>query len=159
DLELVATVLRPRGFIRALGDRPFLTEAHDLNAAFTNPVVHEVLLRRGGATLAEREVVLVGATLVGVAGDANHHVHVRLENPRLHVQVALGVVADIGLVEVEVDDRGERGAHIRRLTRGPVGRLTGAVRRLDAVTHARRFAGTVRRVDAVLTRASRTTSA
>ncbi len=49
-------------------------------------LVDEVPLRRGGAAVAQREVVLVGAALVAVAGDLDSRCRVRRQDRRLAIE-------------------------------------------------------------------------
>src|SRR6266704_1940349 len=78
--EFIAPVLRPRRLVVAVDQRLLLTPRLRLDAAGIDPVAHEVLLRGLRAAIAQGEVVLVGAALVTVPGDADPQLRVRLEN-------------------------------------------------------------------------------
>src|SRR5688572_22913785 len=108
DLELVATVPREARLIFFGARRALLAEAHDLDAAAIDPAVGEVALRRGGAALAEGEVVLVGPTAIRVAGDANADGPVLRHDRHLGIELRPRLVGDVGRVVVEVDRRRER---------------------------------------------------
>src|SRR2546428_5179133 len=119
NFELVAAVLRPRRFVVALRDRPLLAVRHGLDAAGVDAVAHEVLLRRGGAPVAEREVVFVRPALVAVPGDPDPQVGIRLQDRDLLIERRGVARPDVRLVEVEVDHRGEHRAHgFRRVPHG-----------------------------------------
>src|SRR4051794_35136647 len=64
--EFGAPVLGPRAFILPLGNGALLAVADGFHARLGDALLREILLRRGGAALAEREIVLVRAALVGM---------------------------------------------------------------------------------------------
>src|SRR6266581_1713688 len=107
DLELIAPVLRPGGFVMSVHERLLLAPGLRLDATRVDPVAHEVLLRRLGAAVAERQVVLVRAALVAVAADADLELRVRLQNGDLLVEGPGVLRADVRLVVVEVDHGGD----------------------------------------------------
>jgi hypothetical protein len=118
DLELVATVLRPRALVVTVRDWTTLTEAHGLDSIGGNAALREIPLRARRATLAKGDVVLDGTAFVGVAGDANHDIRVGHQHGNLGVERGACVVAQIRLVEIEVDDRRYGIAKARLLTSG-----------------------------------------
>src|SRR5438876_512296 len=111
DLELVAAVLRPRRLVVPRRERPLLTVGHGLDATPVDAVTHEILLRGRGASVAEGQVVFVRPALVAVARDANPQIGVRLQDRDLLVEDGGVLGAEVCLVEVEMDHRGEQGAH------------------------------------------------
>src|SRR5437867_2448390 len=117
NLELIAAILRPRLLVVSGGERPFLTVGHGLDPTPIDAVADEVLLRRRGAAIAERQVVLVRAALVAVPADADAQGGVSLEDRHLLVQDRGVPAPDDRLVIVEVDHRREQGPHcLRRLS-------------------------------------------
>src|SRR4051794_5045307 len=102
-LELVAPVLRPGGLAFAASGRALLAVAHRFQARLGNAALAEVALGGGGASLAERHVVLVRTALVGIASNADPHARVAAENGDLRVERGAGGLAQLGLVELEVD--------------------------------------------------------
>ena len=74
------------------------------------PLRLEVPLGRRTAALAEGEVVLVGAAIVGVAVDADVQCGLGLQVRNLRVERLLRVGAQVVLVEVEVDGGCQRRA-------------------------------------------------
>ena len=71
-------------------------------------MAHEVLLGRLRAAIAEGEVVFVRAPFVAVPADPDPQLGIRLQNRDLLIEGAHVVGADVRLVEVEVDHRGQR---------------------------------------------------
>src|SRR5690349_1686305 len=101
--EVRAPVLSPARFRVFLTRRALFAVADDRDAVGLHALRHEVVHRRLRAPLTEREVVLVGAALVGVTLDENEVVRVRLEPGRVGVERARVGRTDVVLVEVEVD--------------------------------------------------------
>src|SRR6266704_4016184 len=131
NLELVAAILRPGVLVVALRDRPLLTVGHGLDPTPIDAVADEVLLRRRGAAVAERQVVFVRAALVAVAADADAQGRVGLEDRHLLVQDRGVPAPDDRLVIVEVDHGGKERLHrLRPTTHGSqrVGDLLTAFR-------------------------------
>src|SRR5215217_8995093 len=60
DLELRATVLRPRRLVVALRDRLLLAARVDDDATRRDPTLHEIIAHGTRTTLAQGHVVLVG---------------------------------------------------------------------------------------------------
>src|SRR6266536_3110077 len=58
DLELIAAILRPASLVVPGGDGPLLAVRRRLDPTGVDAVTDEVLLGRGRAAVAEREVVL-----------------------------------------------------------------------------------------------------
>ena len=129
-------------------ERPLLAERLCLDAAPVDAVTHQVLLGRGRAAVAQGQVVLVGAALVTMPRDADVRIGIRLKDPDLLVERPGVVRADVPLVEVEVNHRGEHradrfGAAAERRQRiggalpgDPLGLFTGprrGLRRRDGV--------------------------
>src|SRR5207248_8886981 len=73
-LHVVPPVLAPAVLVMPLAAGLLLAVAHGPDARSVHTEVHQVLLRRVGAPLAEREVVLGGAALVAVSFDADAQV-------------------------------------------------------------------------------------
>src|SRR5262249_59854969 len=67
DEEVSAAVLGPAGVVVIGADRPLLTVGDDAHAVLRHTLADEGIHRRLGPALAERHVVLVGASLVAVA--------------------------------------------------------------------------------------------
>src|SRR5207302_4216158 len=78
-VDVVAPVLLPRFFVVTERLRLLGAEADRSDLLALHAQVGEVLLGGIGPALAEREVVLLGAALVGVALDANPEVRVLRE--------------------------------------------------------------------------------
>src|SRR5881409_3254784 len=73
DLELVPAVLGP-GVLAVAGiERPFLPVGDHLEPPVGDTLAGQVALGRGGAPVAQRQVVLVAAPLVAVAGHPEPH--------------------------------------------------------------------------------------
>ena len=89
-------------------------------------LAREIALHLRGAALAEREVVLRGASLVRVAGDRDGHARIRDQDRDLRVERGARVVAQVVPVVVEVDLLREDGS--RLACRTPVGRRGGFTR-------------------------------
>src|ERR1043166_5129369 len=102
NLDLVAAVLGPGILVMALRDRPLLAVRHGFDAAAVDAVADEVLLRRRGPAVAERQVVFVGAALVAVPADADAEGRVGLQDRHLLVQHGGVTAPDERLVVVEV---------------------------------------------------------
>src|SRR6266853_5223679 len=69
DLELIRPVRRPRLLgVRGI-ERPLFAVGRRLDAAGVDAVAHEILLGGSRPTVAEGEVVLVGAALVAMTRD------------------------------------------------------------------------------------------
>ena len=69
DLELVTAVLGVRGLVVARIERPLLAIGDDVDPGGVHALVLQVALGRGGAAIAQRQIVLVGAALVGMTAD------------------------------------------------------------------------------------------
>src|SRR5262249_55648923 len=103
DEEVSAAVLGPAGFVVIGADRPLFAVGDDAHAVLRDALADQIVHCRLRPTLAEREVVLVGAALVAVALDQHEHGRVALQPRRVGVE-CLGVARpDVVLVEVEVD--------------------------------------------------------
>src|SRR6266850_6468113 len=101
--EVRAAVLRPArlGVVRALW--LFLAVRDDRDAPGLYALRGEIVLRRLGAALAEREVVSDGAPLVAVALDQHEVPWVRLQPRRVGVPRPRGFRREIVPVELELD--------------------------------------------------------
>src|SRR5690606_27965179 len=143
DAELDAAVPAPGGLVGALHRGRALAEAHDLEPRARNAEVLEVLARRVGAALAEREVVLLAAALVGVAlDDHGPPLAAVLDRARVRLQRRARVRADVVAVVVEVDAR--ELAHLLRLAVAVAGRADAAPGVELARADAAAIAGLVR---------------
>src|SRR5437667_91990 len=80
--EVGAAVLRPAGLVVLGAERSLLTIAHQRQAVLGDALPDQIIDGGAGATLAEHQVVLVGAPLVTVALDEHQHVAVRSAPPR-----------------------------------------------------------------------------
>src|SRR5206468_8527446 len=86
DEEVSAAVLGPAGFVVIGADRPLLTVGDDAHPVLRHTLADEIIHRRLGPALAERQVVLVGASLVAVALDEHQHRAVALQPRRVGVE-------------------------------------------------------------------------
>src|SRR5688572_565534 len=75
DHKMSAAVLRSTLSGIVIGDRPVLAVGHRAYPGRSDAAAHEVITRRAGPTLAERDVVLLRSDAVGVALD--RHLDVR----------------------------------------------------------------------------------
>src|SRR2546428_4556414 len=116
NLELIAAILRPRPLVVSGGERPLLAVGHGLDPTPIDAVADDVLLRRRGAAIAERQVILVRAALVAVPADADAQGRVSLEDRHLLVQDRGVPAPDDRLVIVEVDHGGKERLHRLRPT-------------------------------------------
>ena len=96
------------GSFSSLHTGRLLAEAHYLEASVVNAAGNEVAFRGRGPTLTQREVVLIGAAIVGVAVDANVQRRLRFEHGGLCVEQRLGITAKRIFVEIEIDDGADR---------------------------------------------------
>src|SRR5690606_22387242 len=101
-LDIRAPVLRPRLLVVARRDRLLLAEADGLDAAVGHAEHGHHLLDGLGAALAEREVVLAAAALVGVALDADARVAPLVHVAGMRLDEALVLVLHRVGVEVEI---------------------------------------------------------
>src|SRR5688572_25440445 len=108
DYEVIATVTLPAGLVMLGANRALLAIAHEVEPFCSDATLHEITLRGGGTTLAEGQVVLIRATLVGVAFDADAHSGVGLEPRDLAIECRGRVRTNVILVEVEVNRSGDR---------------------------------------------------
>src|SRR5690606_11894191 len=102
--DLGAAVLRPRVLTRALGRRLLLAEAHGLDLRVVHAQQGERAAHGLGALLAQRQVVLAAAALVGVAFDGDLARRVGLQEAGMAVDHRLELGLDGVAVEVEIDD-------------------------------------------------------
>src|SRR5437763_12004961 len=107
DDEIVTTILLIRFVTRALVDGPLLTIADHIEPRCVEALAHEVSLRRVRATQAQRHVVFVRSTRVGIALDTDLHARIAAQQRHLVVQRRLRVGANLRFVEVEVDRRAQ----------------------------------------------------
>src|SRR3954465_5205411 len=118
DTEVIATVLLPAGFVVLGANRALLAVGHEVEAICRNAVVNEVPLGACRAALAEGQVVLVGATFVGVTLDSDSHTRICLQVRNLSVECCSCIRSDRRLVEVEVDRASDsRGVNHNHLWR------------------------------------------
>ena len=118
-------VLRPGGFVMTVNGRALLAVADGLEATGIDTEGDQRVLGRGRTTLAEGEVVLARAALVGMAFDREGQRDVLLGEVSLATEDRLRIAADVRLVEREehpVTDllgqfllRGERATRRRGL--------------------------------------------
>src|SRR5262245_9159787 len=101
DHQHAAAVLRPRGLVRAEDGGALLAVADRRHAAGVDALRDEVVLRRGGAALAEPEVVLARAALVAVTLDRRGRVRVLLQEGRPALDLAARLRLQLRLVVVE----------------------------------------------------------
>src|SRR5206468_3692475 len=103
DEEVSAPVLLPAGlgFLRA--ERLFFPFAHDGEPGRRHAEVGEVVLHSRRAARSEREVVLRAAARVAVALDGHLRARPALHPVGVLLQPPARIVADFGLVEIEVD--------------------------------------------------------
>src|SRR5207237_6237416 len=71
-----------------------------------------------GTSLTERDVVLDGATLIGMAGDANVDVGIRHQHGNLRIECGARVITQLRPVEVEVNHGGDCVPEATLLARG-----------------------------------------
>src|SRR5262245_44230773 len=77
--EVSGAILGPEGLVVVAADRALLAVGDDAHAALRHPLADQIVHRRLGPALAERDVVFVGAPLVAVALDEHEHAGVALE--------------------------------------------------------------------------------
>src|SRR6185295_11553624 len=143
--DVAAPVLGPRAFVVAVGLRLLLAEAHRLDLVLARAEQDQHFLHAVGAALAEADVVLAAAALVGVALD--HHARARVLAQVLGVRLdqAAVLVLHVELVQV-VEDRALRQRAVRVLERGERARLRladvdrGDLRRLHRLRRRARLA-------------------
>src|SRR5262245_7876415 len=101
--EAIVPILRPARLGLLGADRALLAVRDERESARVDALRHEIVHRRLGPALAQRQVVLGGPALVTVALDQHELVGIRLEVRRAGVE-DLGVArTDVRLVEVEID--------------------------------------------------------
>src|SRR3954464_14778801 len=83
DQEVAAAILLPAGLGLFRAERLLLSLADNRDAVGGQPQADDVVADGGGTTFAERQVVLVGAPVVGVSLD--HHLRRRPPLHPLHV--------------------------------------------------------------------------
>src|SRR5215510_5108944 len=103
DAEVRATVLGPALLAGLPARRALLAVADDRDATRRDALRHEEVARRPRAALTQGQVVLVGATLVGVALDQDQVLRVGLEPARVHFEDLGGFRKDVRPIELEVD--------------------------------------------------------
>jgi hypothetical protein len=85
-------------------------------------VSDKVLLGPDGAAIAQRKIVFFGAALVTISRDQQSGTRVRPEDGNLLVEQLFVQGSDDGLIEIEMDHRGERR---RQVIGGPLQRGQG----------------------------------
>src|SRR5579872_512024 len=104
--EMHAPVLLPAGFVRFRTLRPFLAVADRLDAIPRHAEADEEFLGRGGAAVAQAEVVFRRSALVAMTFDHDRRVREiaqdGLDGGGILRQHALRVAADVTLVVIEV---------------------------------------------------------
>src|SRR3954469_14625854 len=119
--EFVASVLRAAIFLARDGaGGMLLTVADQLKPRRIDTPIRQVAVNGRAATLAQCQIVLIRAAVVGVALDAYANARVALQCVDLLVERLKSFVRYLRAVELEVDRRRDRGA-----IRGP--RLRGAL--------------------------------
>src|SRR5687768_5940356 len=92
--------------LRILAAKRFLFALADDNHAIRSDAdADQIVADRGGAPLPEREVVLVGATRVGVSFNGHAHGGPSTQVVRVSLQRGTLVVANVELVVIEADVR------------------------------------------------------
>src|SRR2546423_9411656 len=130
-IEHVAAAVRRPAFLAVLGARRLLlAQAHRLDLVFARAKEREHLLHAVGAPLAQADVVLAAAALVGIALDEHLRRGVLAQKLRVRLDDLAVLVLDVVLVVLEID-RAPREDVVRVLERGE--RRAGAgLSRLDA---------------------------
>src|SRR6266498_2952662 len=116
DRELGPAVALPAALVRFVADLDLLAVGDRLQPVGGHPEGHDVVVGALGAPLPEREVVLDGPALVAVPFDRDPEEVESLEHFRVLAEDRPVALADVGLVEVEVDLAEE--AHAVDLIRG-----------------------------------------
>src|SRR5688572_32800700 len=98
DDELRPAVLRPRRFVVPRIEWKLLAVADRAQPVGRDAERHKIVARCERAALAERQVVLCRAALVGVPFNRNHPRRIFLENLRVRVQRLLACAIDVGAV-------------------------------------------------------------
>src|SRR5690349_9097540 len=99
--DVGAAILRPRGLVMARRPGLFLAVARGLDAVAVGTQHRHHAFHRLGAALAEREVVLAAAALVGVALDAHALLAMIGDIARMRLQQAAELVLHLVRIEVE----------------------------------------------------------
>src|SRR5262249_28033402 len=107
-----AAILRPSGFVVAHDGRTRLAVGDGLETAGIDTLRDEVVLHRGGATVTEAEVVLDGAALVAMTFDGHLVIRILGQERNPLVEGALGVGAEVRLVEREEDTVADIGDEV-----------------------------------------------
>src|SRR5262245_28459688 len=102
DDVVSAAILLPAGFTGFAANRLFLALADDSQPAGRHAEVDQVLFDGVGSTRSEREVVLRAATRIAVPFDADLRAGPFLHPVGIPLQRAFRVLANLGLVEIEV---------------------------------------------------------
>src|SRR5690606_24445056 len=123
DLRVCVSVHTPRFLVRARIERTLLAVGDGFDAAGLDAERDEVVLGRGGAAGAKRQVVLAGAAFVGVAGDEDAHVRVLAQPGGLALEHRAGLGGQVEAVVAEEDAVADGDAEIfsgprRRALRG-----------------------------------------
>src|SRR6266851_1752073 len=100
--EVAAAILLPAGFVVLVAEGLFFAEADRADAIGGDAQRNEVLLDGAGATIAEREVVFGGTTLVAVAFDGHAKLRVVAQEVGGLGECFASVRANVGFVEVEI---------------------------------------------------------
>ena len=98
-----AAILAPARLVLLVANRPLLAVADDGDAVRLDALGDEVIHRRLCATLAERQVVLVGAALIAVSFDKYEVLGVRLQPGGVGIEGLRVLGPDVVLVELEED--------------------------------------------------------
>src|SRR6185369_8473243 len=101
DRSHAAAVLRPAAFVRLGALRTLLAVGDHGQAAGIDAEGSQVVGDRVGATLTQRQVVLAGAALVGMAFDGDGHRRMLSEPSRLLLQLRLGFSRQVIAIGVE----------------------------------------------------------
>src|SRR3954454_9386255 len=124
DLSHRAPVLCPGLLTRSADRRAFLAVAQRGDTIRGDASGNEVVLRRGGAAVAQCQVVLARAALVGVTFDRHADVAVLLQPLGLPVQGGAGFGGQVHLIVAEEDPVAGIGREVLLRTRSA--RNTGA---------------------------------
>src|ERR1043165_2645355 len=101
--DVAAAVLGPCGLVVAVGLRLLLAQAHRLDLGVAGAEQHHQLVHAGGGSLAEADVVLAAAALVGVALDQDLRRGILAQVLGMCFDQAAVLVLDVELVQVVVD--------------------------------------------------------
>src|SRR5271156_4643879 len=115
--EVRAAILLPARFVMLGAERALFAPARCFHAVRRDAERNQVVLRGFGASLAQTQVVFRGSALVAMAFDGDVNLRIGTQELGIFGQSGAGVLAQIGLIELEVrilDVLVEQVAHVRR---------------------------------------------